>query len=100
MARCEICGKEFKNTQGLRGHKTWVHGITTSTQHPAAQLATEQRLGKLEQLLAITGEHTEQPVSDADGLDKCDPIRGKPEPIAEQVTELTDNLNKSTEQVN
>ncbi len=19
---CEICGKEFKNTQGLRGHKT------------------------------------------------------------------------------
>ncbi len=26
-ATCEICGKEFKNTQGLRGHKTFVHGI-------------------------------------------------------------------------
>ena len=27
MVHCEICGRQFKNTQGLRGHKTFFHGI-------------------------------------------------------------------------
>ena len=25
MVSCDICGKKFKNTQGLRGHKNFVH---------------------------------------------------------------------------
>ena len=38
---CEICGKEFKNTQGLGGHKNLAHGITGSnTQQPVARLAS------------------------------------------------------------
>ncbi|MFC1907564.1 hypothetical protein ACFLW8_05710 [Chloroflexota bacterium] len=32
---CEICGKDFKNTQGLRGHKTFIHQLTTSTEAPS-----------------------------------------------------------------
>ena len=27
MVICELCGKEFRTTQGLRGHKTFKHGI-------------------------------------------------------------------------
>ena len=27
MVQCELCGRQFKNTQGLRGHKTFFHGI-------------------------------------------------------------------------
>ncbi len=45
--KCEICGREFKNTQGLRGHKTFVHQMTT-TQDTPARLATEQRLSEVE----------------------------------------------------
>lgn len=29
-SKCDLCGKEFKNTQGLRGHKTFVHKLTKS----------------------------------------------------------------------
>jgi len=27
MVECELCGRQFKNPQGLRGHKTFYHGI-------------------------------------------------------------------------
>ena len=27
MVECELCGRLFKNPQGLRGHKTFFHGI-------------------------------------------------------------------------
>ncbi len=27
MVECELCGKEFRTTQGRRGHKTFVHNI-------------------------------------------------------------------------
>jgi hypothetical protein len=43
---CEICGKDFKTTQGLRGHKTFVHQMTT-TQDPPARLVTEQELSEV-----------------------------------------------------
>jgi hypothetical protein len=48
MVSCEICGKEFKNTQGLRGHKTFVHGQTSNTEI-ATGVTTGQRISKLEQ---------------------------------------------------
>ena len=25
MVKCDLCGREFKTTQGLRGHKTFFH---------------------------------------------------------------------------
>jgi len=40
--KCEICGKEFKTSQGLRGHKTFVHKITSSSAKSPTPLATEQ----------------------------------------------------------
>ena len=95
MVKCELCGKEVKTSQALKGHKTWVHGINRNTHRPAA----EQRLSKLEQLLGIAGEHSEQPLGTTDTLDLWDLIPSKPKPVAEQVTELTDKLNELTDQV-
>ena len=47
MVSCDICGKEFKNTQGLRGHKNFVHAdkVISSVERPVAQQATQQPLG-------------------------------------------------------
>lgn len=44
MVACDICGKEFKNTQGLRGHKTFVHGLYANHDKPAAKLTFRQRI--------------------------------------------------------
>ena len=71
MVTCPICKKEFKNPQGLRGHKFFVHttnnGLCTE---PVAQLAeqpsgfslapvsTEHRLSNLEQRLAVLEQAT------------------------------------------
>lgn len=60
MVICELCGKEFKNTQGLRGHMTFVHGKTGSSKILSAPAATEHRLSELEQLLGVTRQNTEQ----------------------------------------
>ncbi len=43
-AVCDICGKEFKNTQGRRGHKTFVHGLYANHDKPAAELTFRQRI--------------------------------------------------------
>jgi F0F1-type ATP synthase membrane subunit b/b' len=54
VVTCEICGKEFKNTQGLRGHKNFVHSDRISyTRQPVAQQLSselEQPVTKLELL--------------------------------------------------
>ncbi len=97
---CEICGKEFKNTQGLRGHNTFVHQMTT-THDPPARLATEQELDqlttRLEKLESITG------VKELSVLDR---LRGADEPITEQLerhtrrlTELSGQLREISQQV-
>lgn len=56
---CEICGKEFKTTQGLRGHKTFVHQMTT-TKDPPTRPATEQELGIVEEKLELLYAQVEQ----------------------------------------
>jgi hypothetical protein len=65
MITCDICGKELKNTQGLRGHKYFAHfeaqdnhehPTQQATQQPlshksAARPAAEDRMSKLEERL-------------------------------------------------
>lgn len=46
MVTCNICGKPFKNTQGLRGHRNFVHPDTNVNARqpissPATQLVVE-----------------------------------------------------------
>ena len=85
MVTCELCGKEVKTTQGLRGHKTFHHATTGSnTQQPVAPLATEQQLSILEDRLELTESSWE--VLDDKGRE-----------LSKQVAELATKLSKLSE---
>lgn len=97
---CEICGKGFKNTQGLRGHKTFVHQMTT-THDPPARLATEQELDqlttRLEKLESITGLKEPSSLDRLLGTDK--PITEQLERHTRRLTELSGQLREISQQV-
>jgi len=44
MIQCELCGKAMRTTQGLRGHKTFVHALHANRDKPAAELTFRQRI--------------------------------------------------------
>jgi hypothetical protein len=92
---CEICGKKFKTTQGLRGHKTFVHQMTNSSDKPSAPLATEQPPGKLEERL--------QKLENAIGLkepSELEQLLGiTDKPITAQLEQHTHQLTKSSDQL-
>jgi len=44
MTQCELCGKAMRTTQGLRGHKTFVHGLHANRSKPAATVTRDQRV--------------------------------------------------------
>jgi len=100
-AICEICGKEFKNTQGLRGHKTFVHQLTSSSGKSAAPLATEQQPSKLEERLQKLEWVTGLIESDLGFLlsDGELPLTNKLTNITEQVTKLGDTVSKLSDTV-
>lgn len=73
MITCDICGKEFKDTQGLHGHKFLAHFETKdadqrqvaqpTTQHPLsdkseARPVAQDRLSKLEERLSRLDQAT------------------------------------------
>lgn len=96
MAKCEICGKELKTTQGLRGHKTFVHHITSTTdEQPAARLGTEQQLSelddRLDKLELITG------VREQSALDRL--MGNTDTPLTKQLSELAEQVTQYSEQV-
>ena len=95
MVTCELCGLQFKNTQGLRGHKTFIHGDGSPSNTSVAQAATEQQLSKLEDRLQnlerVTG------LRESDLLDS--PTDGQL-PITEQLGQLNQQLNEQSQQVN
>lgn len=98
-AICEICGKEFKTTQGLRGHKTFIHKVTSSSSKSAAPPATEQQLSKLEERLQklewVTGlRETElgDPLNDL--LSNTEPLTNKLNNITGQLGKLSDIVSK------
>lgn len=44
MIQCELCGKAMRTTQGLRGHKTFVHALHANRDKRAAELTFRQRI--------------------------------------------------------
>jgi len=92
--KCEICGREFKNTQGLRGHKNFVHQLTSSSGKSAAPLATGQQPSKLEERL--------RKLEDTVGLKEprgIDRLLGTDKPITEQLERRTRELGELYRQV-
>ena len=94
MVTCELCGRQFKNTQGLRGHKTFFHGDGSSSSVSATQAITEMPLSKLEkrleQLEYATG------LREASILDKT---LNSEKPLTEKLAEVTKQLNSITQQL-
>ncbi len=66
MATCELCGKETRTSQGLRGHKTFVHGIR----------AGHSRLAGLLDRFVRTDETKSELESDNSGLIESEEERG------------------------
>jgi len=100
-AVCEICGKEFKTTQGRRGHKTFVHQLTSFSGKSATPLATEQQLDqlttRLEKLESITGLKEPSSLDRLLGTDK--PITEQLERHTRRLTELSGQLREISQQV-
>jgi DNA repair exonuclease SbcCD ATPase subunit len=99
--RCELCGKEFKNTQGLRGHKTFVHQMHSSSSKSPTPLATEQQLSKLDERLQrverVTGLKEPSSLDQILGTDK--PITERLEQNTRQLAELSNQLKDLSQQV-
>ena len=102
MVTCDLCSKEFKTTQGLKGHKTFKHSNGSSGNGSAAHSASEQQpnelLKRLEQLESITGVNKEIELGES-------PVRNDSSltqqvgQLGEQLSELTQQVNQLTEQL-
>jgi chromosome segregation ATPase len=101
MVTCELCGKEVKTTQGLRGHKTFQHGVTAnSTQQSVARVATEQQVSLLEERLSKLEYITGLRESDWDDLlSNTQPFTDRLINITEQLSKLSDTVSKLSEDV-
>lgn len=105
MVTCELCSKQVKTTQALRGHKTFIHGITGSnTQQPAARVATEQQFSvledRLQKLERVTGLRETKLGDLLNNLpSKTKPLTKKLFDITEQLSKLSDSVSKLREAV-
>ena len=100
MVSCDICGKEFKNTQGLRGHKTFVHRNGSPNSAPVTRVASEQQVSLLEDRLQQLERVTGLRESDLDfSLNDTEPLTDRLTNITEQVTKLSDTVSKLSEEV-
>lgn len=94
MVICELCGHQFKTTQGLRGHKTFVHGIFASSNTPVSETDDSHLLSKLEtrieQLEKRTGiSDAGLPGATEDGLS-----------LNKKLTDITKQVDSHTKQLN
>ena len=67
VIKCDICGKEFKNSQGLRGHKTFVHDKASSSSNSSSPAPAQQLSTAVAQPVETVGDLTELR-ADLDGV--------------------------------
>jgi len=101
MVTCELCGKQVKTAQALRGHKTFIHSITASnTQQPITRPASEQQVSKLEDRLQQLERVTGLRESDLDfSLSDTEPLTNRLAIITQQVSELSDTVSNLSDTV-
>ena len=110
MVICELCRKEFKNTQGLRGHKNFIHSERAdSVRQPVAQQATQQLLSSNLSTPVTTEQRLSQMedrftklehaigVRETDELEKL--LSTTVTPLTERVAQLTEQLSILTQQL-
>jgi chromosome segregation ATPase len=106
MVTCEICGKEVRTTQALRGHKNFVHGITRSSTvaRPAAekQVNIVERVEKLESIVG-TMEPTwlEQTLGfpPASLGERVDQLTGRLNDLEKRLTDYSERLGQYSRQL-
>ena len=102
MITCKLCGKEFKSTQGLKGHKTFKHGNGSSGNGSVAHSASEQQpselLERLEKLESITGVSEQGELGELSVITDNSLIQQVGQ-LGEQLSELTQQVNQLTEQL-
>jgi len=102
MVTCELCGKQVKTAQALRGHKTFIHGVAGSnTQQPVTRPANDQLVSKLEDRLSKLEYITGLREADLDDLlsDTELPLTNKLTNITEQLSKLSDTVSKLSQDV-
>ncbi len=82
MIQCELCGKGMRTTQGLRGHKTFIHGLYANHDNPAAELTFRQRIDKNRSLVKSESS------SISDYRDRLDKPKSEVASNTELLTEL------------
>ncbi len=91
---CELCGREFKNTQGLRGHKTFYHNMRSSSNTPVQEHDITDQYNDLEdriyKLEYITG------LRPPSILDK---YLFEEKSLSLQLAEITEQLDSLTQQI-
>jgi uncharacterized C2H2 Zn-finger protein len=80
MAQCELCGKVVRTTQGLRGHKTFVHGIHANRSKPIVALTDKQSMDEV-------GNHIER-ASVSDYMDRLNKLKSEVVSNTELLAEL------------
>ncbi len=82
MIQCELCGKGMRTTQGLRGHKTFIHGLYVNHDNPAAELTFRQRVDENRSLVKSESN------SISDYRDRLDKLKSEVVSNTELLTEL------------
>lgn len=113
MVKCELCGRELKNTQGLRGHKNFYHKDCSFSNTPDTETAIirqdnglEDRLDKLEYITGLRepsvldkylyNEKT-LPSCQKETAEQLGSITEKIDRLADQIISLINNTPSNTE---
>ena len=82
MIQCELCGKVVRTTQGLRGHKTFIHGLHANHDKPVDELRFRHRIAENRRLAKSENNST------GDYRDRSDKLKGEIVSNTELLTEL------------
>ena len=82
MVQCKLCGKVVRTTQGLRGHKTFIHGLRANRSKPTVALTHNQSVDETSSLV----EHESNSISDY--RDRLNKLKSEVVSNTELLTEL------------